>query len=143
MSRYFLFVISFIAFLQSPAQPSAPSSPDIRGPFVWKSNIYPGTERNYWIYVPKQYDAAKPACIMVVQDGLTRATGWNLPKTLDSLIHIKAIPVMIGIFIDHGKVPASSADSYPRFNRSLEYDGLGDRYARFLLEELLPEVSKT
>jgi gluconolactonase len=116
---------------------------EIRGPFVWNSKIYPGTQREYWIYVPKQYDATKPTCVMVVQDGLSRATGWNLPAVLDSLIAAKTIPVMIGIFIDHGKVPASSNDAYPRFNRSLEYDGLGDRYARFLLEEMLPEVSRS
>ena len=29
-----------------------------------------------------------------------------------------------------------------RFNRSFEYDGLGDAYARFILEEILPEVEK-
>jgi hypothetical protein len=27
-------------------------------------------------------------------------------------------------------------------NRSLEYDSLGDRYARFLIEELLPDAQK-
>jgi enterochelin esterase-like enzyme len=116
---------------------------DIRGPYVWKSKIYPGTERNYWLYVPKQYDSSKPACTMVVQDGLSRATGWKLPFVLDSLIALKEIPVIIGIFIDHGKVPSTGADNYPRFNRSLEYDGMGDTYARFLIEEIYPEVSKT
>ena len=29
-----------------------------------------------------------------------------------------------------------------RFNRSYEYDGLGDSYVRFLLEEILPAVEK-
>ena len=116
---------------------------EIRGPLVWKSKIYPGTERDYWVYVPKQYDAAKPACVMVVQDGLSRATDWNLPAILDSLIAAKQIPVVIGVFIDHGKVASSGHDSYPRFNRSLEYDALGDRYARFLLQEILPEVGRS
>lgn len=116
---------------------------DIRGPFVWKSKIYPGTERNYWVYVPKQYDASKPACTMVVQDGLSRATEWRLPSVLDSLIALKEIPVVIGIFIDHGKVLSNGNDNYPRFNRSLEYDAMGDTYARFLIEEMFPEVSKS
>ncbi len=116
---------------------------DIRGPFVWKSKIYPGTERNYWLYIPKQYDASKPAATMVVQDGLSRATGWKLPATLDSLIALKEIPVIIGIFIDHGRVLSHGNDNYPRYNRSLEYDAMGDTYARFLLEEIFPEVSKT
>lgn len=118
-------------------------SPDIRGPFLFKSKIYPGTERNYWVYVPQQYNPSKPACSMVVQDGLSRATGWKLPTVLDSLIEAKKIPVIIGIFVDHGQVPASLAGNFPRYNRSFEYDALGDRYARFLLEELLPEVSRT
>jgi sugar lactone lactonase YvrE/predicted esterase len=80
---------------------------------------------------------------MVVQDGLSRATGWKLPEALDSLIDTKEIPVIIGIFIDHGKVPSVGSDNFPRFNRSFEYDALGDRYAKFLLEEILPEVSRT
>jgi len=123
------------------AQATSFPTGEIRGPFVWKSKIYPGTERNYWVYVPKQYDASKPACVMVVQDGLSRANGWKLPRVLDSLIDARKIPVMIGIFVDHGQVPSAGVDNYPRFNRSFEYDALGDRYARFLLEELLPEVS--
>jgi len=116
---------------------------EIKGPFTLTSKIYPGTERNYWIYVPKQYDASRPACSMIVQDGLSRATGWNLPHTLDSLIDKKEIPVIIGIFIDHGKVPSGDNDHYPRYNRSVEYDALGDTYARFLLEEMLPEVERS
>jgi gluconolactonase len=117
-------------------------SGEVHGPFIWKSSIYPGTEQNYWIYVPAQYDATKPACTMIVQDGLSRATGWNLPAVLDSLIQQELIPVTIGIFIDHGRV-AADGDHYERFNRSFEYDALGDRYARFLLEEILPEVRKS
>jgi len=116
---------------------------EIKGPFMMTSKIYPGTERSYWIYVPKQYDPSKPACSMVVQDGLSRATGWNLPHTLDSLIDKKQVPVIIGIFIDHGKVPSIGNDHYPRYNRSVEYDALGDRYDRFLLEEMLPEVERS
>lgn len=140
------FTISAFLIIQSffcLAQPSKFSQGEIRGPFEWRSKIYPGTERNYWIYVPKQYDATKPACLMVVQDGLSRATGWNLPAVLDSLIALKEIPVLIGIFIDHGKVPSAGDETYPRFNRSLEYDALGDRYARFIIEEMLPEVGRT
>ncbi len=134
-----LLLAPLLAFTQ---QKIGSTSGEIKGPFVWKSNIYPGTERNYWVYVPTRYDASKPACLMVVQDGLSRAKGWNLPAVLDSLISEKIIPVQIGVFVDHGSVP-TTADAYPRYNRSFEYDALGDRYSRFLLEELLPEVSKS
>ncbi|MBX2878110.1 MAG: hypothetical protein KTR30_38680 [Saprospiraceae bacterium] len=142
------FLLAAIFFLNSPlaygqaAKSNIPSG-EIKGPFSWTSNIYPGTERNYWIYVPQQYDPNKAACSMVVQDGLGRAKGWRLPQVLDSLIAAKTIPVVIGIFVDHGKVAPEGLGQHPRYNRSFEYDGLGDRYARFLLEELLPEVGKT
>jgi sugar lactone lactonase YvrE len=115
----------------------------VLGPFAWnESKIYPGTHRNYWVYVPAQYDAAKPACVLVVQDGLGRAKAWNIPTVLDNLIHKGEVPVQIGIFIDHGQVPPLGELAQPRFNRSFEYDALGDRYARFLLEEILPAVAK-
>ncbi|MEO8268649.1 MAG: alpha/beta hydrolase-fold protein [Aureliella sp.] len=114
----------------------------IEGPFTLTSKIYLGTERDYWIYVPAQYTADKPACTLVVQDGLGRAQGWSLPQICDNLIHAGEMPVTIGIYVNPGIVPATKAKSQPRFNRSFEYDALGDRYARFLLEELIPEVSK-
>ncbi len=114
----------------------------IEGPFELTSKIFPGTQRQFWIYVPAQYDPEKPACSMVVQDGLNRAKGWRLPQVYDNLIHSGDMPVTVGIFVTPGIVPSLKENSQPRFNRSFEYDSLGDRYARFLLEELLPEVSK-
>ncbi|MCE9604557.1 MAG: SMP-30/gluconolactonase/LRE family protein [Planctomycetia bacterium] len=101
-----------------------------------KSKIFPGTVRDYWIYVPKQYDPAKPACTFVCQDGIQ----YKAPEAFDKLIAAGDIPVTIGVFIMHGRVKATSDQALDRFNRSYEYDGLGDAYARFLLEELLPEV---
>lgn len=114
----------------------------IEGPFALASEIYPGTEREYWIYVPAQYDPQKPACTLIVQDGLKRATDWKLPQICDNLIHSGEMPVTIGIFVSPGVVPAAVEKGQPRYNRSFEYDSLGDRYARFLLEELIPDVSK-
>ncbi|QGJ70763.1 Enterochelin esterase/Sugar lactone lactonase YvrE [Planctomycetales bacterium 10988] len=115
---------------------------EILGPFTWKSEIFPGTVRDYWLYVPAQYDKEEPACVMVVQDGLKRSKGWNLTTVMDNLIHQKAMPVTIGIFINPGEVPSVNPKGKPRSNRSFEYDSLGDQYARFLLEEIMPEVSK-
>jgi gluconolactonase len=102
------------------------------------SKIFPGTVRDYWVYVPKQYDPAKPACVYVNQDGVQ----YNAPAVFDQLIANKEMPVVIGVFVMHGRVKALSEGALDRFNRSYEYDGLGDNYARFLLEELLPEVEK-
>jgi gluconolactonase len=102
------------------------------------SKIFPGTVRDYWVYVPKQYDPAKPACVHVNQDGIQ----FKAPEVFDELIAKKEIPVVIGVFVRPGEVKAPSKDALNRFNRSYEYDGLGDAYARFLLDELLPEVEK-
>ena len=101
----------------------------------------------YWIYVPKQYNPAKPACVFVCQDGLKYAA----PDVFDNLIARKEMPVTIGIFINPGDFSLKPGEQ-PRkkpdgkraspANRSKEYDTLSDDYARFLLEEILPEVSK-
>ncbi|MEQ1861691.1 MAG: SMP-30/gluconolactonase/LRE family protein [Chthoniobacteraceae bacterium] len=104
-----------------------------------KSKIFPGTSRDYSVYVPKQYDPAKPACLMVFQDGSGK--NYEAPTVLDNLIARKELPVIIGVFVMHGKVKALDPErALERFNRSYEYDGLGDNYARFLVDELLPDV---
>jgi gluconolactonase len=102
------------------------------------SKIFPGTTRECSVYVPKQYDPAKPACVHVNQDGVQ----YNAPAVFDELIHKKEIPILIGVFVRPGVVKAPSDKALDRFNRSYEYDGLGDAYARFILDELLPEVEK-
>ena len=121
----------------------------LEGPFLFKSKILAGTVRQYWVSVPAQYDAAKPACVLVFQDG-QRAINPNgvlrVPNVLDNLIFKPQIPVTVGIFI----TPGQRGDEYPDTlgfgnpdNRSAEYDSLGDQYARFVVEEMLPEVGKT
>jgi enterochelin esterase-like enzyme/sugar lactone lactonase YvrE len=109
------------------------------------SKIFPGTARDYWVYVPAQYDGSKPACVMVFQDGsgyVGETGAWRAPIVLDNLIHQGAMPVTIGVFINPGVTPAASPAQMARYNRSYEYDGLGGRYVRFLIEEILPEVAK-
>ncbi len=109
------------------------------------SKIFPGTVRDYWIYIPQQYRPESPACLMVFQDGknyVKRDGQWKIPNVFDNLIHKKEMPVTLGIFINPGVVPAPHTNAQPRFNRSYEYDSLGDEYARFLLNELIPEVEK-
>ncbi len=101
----------------------------------WHSKIFPGTTRDWWVYVPAQYDASNPASVMVFQDGNT-ARQYVVP-VFDNLIAKGDIPVMVGIFIEPGGVKAA------RDNRSFEYDTLSDQYARFLVEEIFPEVEKT
>jgi len=119
----------------------------LEGPFLFKSQVFSNTVRKYWVYVPAQYTAGKPACVLVFQDG-QRATRTNgvlrVPQVMENLIAKKEMPVTIGIFI----TPGSRGEEYTEVrggnpdNRSFEYDSLGDRYARFLVEEMLPEVGK-
>jgi sugar lactone lactonase YvrE/enterochelin esterase-like enzyme len=82
---------------------------------------------------------------MIFQDGggfVSETGAWHAPTVFDNLIQQGAMPVTIGIFIDPGVLPAHKPNQMGRYNRSYEYDGLGGLYARFLLEEIIPEVSK-
>jgi gluconolactonase len=144
-----IFLLSSIsAFEQAPLENYPEDSASIEHPGVPKgevmkftfenSKIFPGTWREYWIYVPFQYRADKPACVYINQDGIQ----WKAPTVFDNLIHNKEMPVTIGVFITPGRVRATNTNALDRFNRSFEYDGLGDAYARFILEEILPEVEK-
>jgi enterochelin esterase-like enzyme len=101
----------------------------------WQSKIFEGTRRDWWVYVPAQYRPENPAAVMVFQDGAGPKD--YVPTVFDNLIARGDIPVMVGIFIN----PGIRADGGA--NRSFEYDTLSDQYARFLLEEILPEVEKT
>lgn len=101
----------------------------------FKSKIFDGTSRRWWIYVPAQYKAEEPACVMIFQDGQNYKE--FVPTTFDNLIARKEMPVTVGIFIEPGKFENG------RSNRSFEYDTLSDQYARFLLDEILPEAEKS
>src|SRR5262245_9549505 len=130
-----LFVAAAFGFAQEPKQPDVPKGDTFSFAFD-KSKIFPGTSRNVTVYVPKQYDGKTPACVYVNQDGLPGYVG----PTFDKLIADKAMPVTIAVGVTPGVVKSATKDALPRYNRSYEYDGLGDAYARFLLEELLPAV---
>ena len=113
---------------------------------IHESKIFKDTRREYFLYVPAQYKADQPACVMVFQDGhafIKEDGDVRAPIVFDNLIAKRDLPVTIGIFLNPGhrgeKFPESRWKSN---NRSYEYDSLGDGYARFLLEEILPSVSK-
>lgn len=121
----------------------------LEGPFAFRSAVLAGTVRQYWVFVPAQYSPAKPAAVLVFQDG-QRATNpkgqLRVPQVLANLIHKKEIPVTIGVFITPGNrsadYPTDLAMKNPN-NRAQEYDALSDAYTRFLIEEMLPEVAKS
>ncbi|HEV7867649.1 MAG TPA: alpha/beta hydrolase-fold protein [Chthoniobacteraceae bacterium] len=114
------------------------------------SEAYPGTLHDYCVYVPAQYDAAKPAALMIFQDGQAwvRTTGdYRTPFVLDNLIYRREIPVMIAVFINPGRKPDQPEASAKEWgdrssNRPQEYNALDDKYAKVITDELLPVLSK-
>ena len=114
---------------------------------TWKSTVFPGTVRDYWIYVPAQYDPkGPPAALMIFQDGGSYQNpkgDFRTPVVFDNLIHKGDMPVTIGVFLNPGTVPGTTAKEKGRSNRSFEYDTPSPQYATFLEKEILPEVSKS
>ncbi|QVL34179.1 esterase family protein [Telmatocola sphagniphila] len=109
--------------------------------YKMESKVFPGTVRNYAIYVPEQYDGKTPACVMVFQDGnayLNTKGDFRVPVVFDNLIHKKEMPVTIALFIDPGVVPAKEPKGRSRENRSFEYDTPSPQYSEFLEMEMFP-----
>lgn len=104
-----------------------------------ESKIFPGTVREVTIYIPQQMNPSIPACVYVQQDGFDPNSKFN--NILDSLISNKEIPVTVGVFVRPGYLPQAGEGQSGRPNRCFEYDGVGDNYVRFLLEEILPLVA--
>jgi enterochelin esterase-like enzyme/sugar lactone lactonase YvrE len=102
------------------------------------SRIFPGTHRKGWVFIPAQYNAAKPACVYVRQDGYNPAE----KGMLESLIASGDMPVTVGVFVSPGELPSPVPGTMGRRNRDFEYDAVNDDYVRFLIDELLPYVAK-
>lgn len=113
-----------------------------------ESQVFPGTKRRYSVYVPAQYDGSTPAALMVFQDGHTfegKQGDFRLPVVFDNLIAKGDMPVTIAVMIDpghKGDLPDKRGWRPRPANRSVEYDSVSDDYAKFLLDEILPEIAK-
>jgi len=167
LSTYFLpgLLLGFAALGQNLPEPSSQPErytlgPDslpqegvpkgrLDGPHLFHSRILANTVRQYWIHVPAHYRAEHPANVLVFQDG-QRATNpegpLRVPQVMDNLIAKGEMPVTIGIFITpghRGEVYPSDLGMRNPNNRANEYDALTDDYARFLIDEMLPEVGRT
>jgi len=121
---------------------------ELKGPFNFYSKIIEGTVRQYWLYIPAQYRASKPASVLVFQDGYRAQNPegtLRVPHVLENLIAKGEIPVTIGIFISPGnrskEFPTDLGSKNPN-NRAQEYDAMNDLYSRLVVEEILPEVAK-
>jgi enterochelin esterase family protein len=123
---------------------------EIRGPYGLPSQAYPGTQHTYWVYVPAQYDPAVPASLMIFQDGqafMNPEADIRAQNVMDNLIYRREIPVMIGVFINPGRRPDQPEPTLREWgdrttNRPTEYNTLDDKYARVIVDELLPVLYK-
>ena len=103
------------------------------------SRIYDGMKADYWIYASPGVDPAVPSALMVWQDGqglVGDDSRSRLFIVTENLVYQKLMPPMVLVLI----APGFSPDG--RAMRSIEYDTVSDRYPRFLMEEMLPEVEK-
>jgi enterochelin esterase-like enzyme len=120
------------------------------GPRTLASLVFTNTTRHYWVYVPAQYDSNKPACLMIFQDGqaFVGTNGeYRIPYVFDNLIYRREMPVTIAVFINPGHLPEQPESSPTNWgdninNRATEYNELNDRYARLIVNELLPTLAK-
>ena len=123
---------------------------EVRGPHTLPSQAYPGTQHTYWVYVPAQYDPAVPASLMIFNDGQAYKNmegDLRTPTVLDNLIHRREVPVMLAVFINPGRTPEQPEPTPQEWgdrttNRPTEYNSLDDRYARVIVDELLPALTK-
>jgi enterochelin esterase-like enzyme/sugar lactone lactonase YvrE len=135
------------ARIESPertVQPGVPQGKVTSGVFA-DSKVFPGTRREFSVYVPAQYDGKTPVKLMVFQDGpsYAKADGpFRVPVVLDNLIHQNVLSPMIAVFVAPGTLPPEKDGAMARSNRSFEYDSMGDRYSRFLIDEFLPVALK-
>jgi enterochelin esterase-like enzyme len=123
---------------------------EVRGPFVIPSEAYPGTQHTYWVYVPAQYDPAVPASLMIFNDGQAFKNmegDLRVPNVLDNLIWRREVPVMLAVFINPGRRPDQPEPTPQEWgdkttNRPTEYNSLDDRYARVIVDELMPALDR-
>ena len=123
---------------------------EIRGPFTLPSQAYPGTQHTFWVYVPQQYDPAVSASLMIFNDGqafMAAEGDARAQNVLDNLIYRREIPVMLAVFINPGRRPDQPEPNLHEWgdrttNRPTEYNSLDDRYARVIVDELMPVLRK-
>jgi enterochelin esterase-like enzyme len=123
---------------------------EVKGPFTLPSQAYPGTQHTYWVYVPAQYDPSVPASLMILNDGQAFKNmdgDVRAPNVFDNLIYRREIPVMIGVFINPGRTPEQPEPTPQEWgdrttNRPTEYNTLDDKYARVIVDELMPVLYK-
>lgn len=114
----------------------------LEGPLIWnESTTYEGLYFRYWVHIPAQYEAGKPAALMVYFDGRHYVgedeADYNTPLVNENLIHAGEIPVMISVFIDPGGNNPQGFDGDGGL-RSQQYDTPNEDLSTFVIDEFLP-----
>jgi enterochelin esterase family protein len=123
------------------------------GPTIIPTQVFPGNSHTYWVYVPAQYDPAKPTPIMIFNDGQAFKNPNGSLRTqnvLDNLIWRHEIPVMLAVFIDPAHLPTEAEPPDPvtgdwgdrGTRRGDEYNPPTDIYAKVICDELMPALKK-
>jgi enterochelin esterase family protein len=123
---------------------------EIRGPYTLPSSAYPGTQHTYWVYVPAQYDPSAASSLMIYNDGqafMNPDGDMRAQNVMDNLIFRRELPVMIAVFINPGRRPDQPEPNAKEWgdhttNRPTEYNSLDDKYARVIVDELMPVLYK-
>jgi gluconolactonase len=130
--------------LNGPRLPESSNNPAVpQGDFqqgVVNSLIYPGAAINFQVWVPAQYDPAKPACFLLCMDGI-----GGQEAVVNNLMAEKAMPVTIVIGISPGMAFENQPGKLQvpkRYIRSFEFDSTNDYFPNFVLNELLPAVEQ-
>lgn len=114
------------------------------------SEVFPGYQHTYWVYVPAQYDPKKQTAVMIFNDGQAmKAEPGDVQghRVIDNLIYRREIPVMLAVFINPARLP-DQPEPHPRDwgdNTTLrrdEYNPPNDNYARVIIDELMPALQK-
>jgi enterochelin esterase family protein len=87
---------------------------------------------------------------MIFNDGqafMNMEGDLRAPNVLDNLIHRREIPVMLAVFINPGRTPEQPEPTPQEWgdrttNRPTEYNALDDKYARVIVDELMPALYK-
>src|SRR5579883_1063531 len=61
---------------------------ELRGPFTLPSQVFPGTQHTYWVYVPAQYDTNQAAGLMIFNDGqamIATNDDMRVPNVIDKI----------------------------------------------------------
>lgn len=89
------------------------------------------------VYVPKTYMDGTVAPVLVIQDGPGELS--QVSRALDNLTvstdPLRQLPAFIAVAVQNGGSDSIGSE------RGLEYDTLSTKYARFIVEEILPAVA--